>query len=202
MIKILVDMDDTIEDLLGAWVSWLNRLYGTNVKPDDITSWDMREAFPMLTQREIYAPFQCSDFWDDVKPKPGARETLISFQELGYQVFIVTASHYATLKNKIDRVFIPNFPFISTNDLIITGHKQMIKADILIDDGVHNLIGSDCFKILMTAPHNRDFPAEKYGIVRVDNWDEAFEAVQDRVNTIRWLEQTKTETESDEIGCD
>lgn len=30
-LTILIDMDDTLEDLLGAWVSYLNTQYGTNV---------------------------------------------------------------------------------------------------------------------------------------------------------------------------
>ena len=40
-ITILIDIDDTIEDLLAAWCKWLNDLYGLNVKPDEVTDWDV-----------------------------------------------------------------------------------------------------------------------------------------------------------------
>lgn len=37
-LTILIDMDDTLEDLLGAWVSYLNTQYGTNVHKEDTGS--------------------------------------------------------------------------------------------------------------------------------------------------------------------
>ena len=40
-LTILIDMDDTLEDLLGAWVSYLNTQYGTNVHKEDIRQWDI-----------------------------------------------------------------------------------------------------------------------------------------------------------------
>ena len=37
LLTILVDMDDTIEHLLKAWVEYLNERHGTTVKHEDIT---------------------------------------------------------------------------------------------------------------------------------------------------------------------
>ena len=48
----------------------------------------------------------------------------------------------------------------------------MIRGDVLIDDGIHNLEGGDYVKILMTAPHNRNYDAEANGMIRVHNWEE------------------------------
>ena len=36
-LTILIDMDDTIVNLLDTWVEWLNRSFGTNVSPMDVT---------------------------------------------------------------------------------------------------------------------------------------------------------------------
>lgn len=46
---ILVDMDDTIVQLLQAWLLKLNENYGLDVAYEDIRSWDIEEAFPELT---------------------------------------------------------------------------------------------------------------------------------------------------------
>ena len=54
----------------------------------------------------------------------------------------------------------------------------MIRGDVLIDDGVHNLEGGAYAKILMTAPHNRNYDAEGNGMVRVHNWTQVEEAVR------------------------
>ena len=53
----------------------------------------------------------------------------------------------------------------------------MIKADILIDDAIHNLVYGDYVKILFDAPHNQGVNAEKYGIVRAKNWEEVYKII-------------------------
>ena len=116
-LTILVDMDDTIADLLGAWVEMLNRRYGTQVSPEDISSWDIAKSFPSLTREQVF-------------------------------------------------------------DVIITANKQMIKGDVLIDDGVHNHIGGGYEKLLMDAPHNRGIDAEGNGMVRVKNWAEIYREIR------------------------
>ncbi len=52
-ITLLVDMDDTIENLLPAWAEWLNKKRGTSIKADDITGWDVQKFFPSLTKDEV-----------------------------------------------------------------------------------------------------------------------------------------------------
>ena len=38
---VLVDMDDTIVDLLSKWVSFLNETHGLSVNPEEITDWNI-----------------------------------------------------------------------------------------------------------------------------------------------------------------
>lgn len=57
--------------------------------------------------------------------------------------------------------------------------ERMIKGDILIDDGVHNLLGGEYTGVLMDAPHNADFHNEDVGIVRVHSWDEIYKVVEE-----------------------
>lgn len=75
-LTILVDMDDTIERLLDAWVSHLNRIYGTHVAVDDVRQWDISLSFPTLTKEQVYAPLLLDDFWYGVKPIDGASDAL------------------------------------------------------------------------------------------------------------------------------
>jgi 5'(3')-deoxyribonucleotidase len=64
------------------------------------------------------------------------------------------------------------FPFITWDQVIITSRKQLIRGDVLIDDGIHNLEGGDYVRILMTAPHNKSYDAEGNGMIRVSSWDD------------------------------
>lgn len=176
-LTLLVDMDDTIEDLLGAWLTYLNQKHGTNVGKDDITQWDISAAFPSLSKQQVYEPILLNDFWKTVKPKDGAYDALEKMLADGHSIYIVTASNHETLHTKMECVLFRYFPFLSWNNVIVTSNKQMIKGDILIDDGVHNLIGGEYVGILMDAPHNKNFPNDEFGITRVYNWEDAYGVV-------------------------
>lgn len=172
-LKILIDMDDTIEHLLIAWVDYINKRYGTNVKYEDVTQWDLRVAFPTLTNQQLHSLLEEDDFWKTVKPMEGAAETLQWMMDQGHEVYIVTASAYRTIRPKMEHVLFKYFPFLTWDNVIITKHKQMIRGDILIDDAPHNHIGGRYLKVLMDAPHNQSFNAEQNGMCRIKNWNDA-----------------------------
>lgn len=173
-LTVLVDMDDTIEGLLTAWVDYLNTHHGTSVKKDDVTEWDVSLFFPEIPQSQVYAPLHEDDFWKTVKPFEDAAKYLQKLKDNGHRVLIVTTSGYRTLKSKMDNVLFRYFPMFTWDDVIITAHKQLVNGDVLVDDGVHNLVGGSYEKLLMDAPHNRKFNAEANGITRVMNWSEAY----------------------------
>ncbi|MDO5434814.1 MAG: hypothetical protein Q4G19_00430 [Clostridia bacterium] len=169
---ILVDMDDTMELLLEAMVRSTNRKYHRNASVDDVTDWDMVCAYPGLTKRQILDSMCENGFWDDIRPVPGAPEALKHFMDEGHDVYVVTATEFAHIKGKMEGVLFRYFPFIPWDHVIITSKKQMIRGDVLIDDGVHNLEGGAYKKILITAPYNKDYDAEGNGMIRVHSWDE------------------------------
>lgn len=175
---ILVDMDDTIEDLLGAWTTYLTETTGVCVKPEDIREWDMSNAYPSLTSEQIYSPLLNSRFWSAVRPKDGAVEYLQRLISDGHYVYIVTASYYKTVPLKIESVLHKYFPFVSDRTVIVASLKQMIKGDVLIDDNPGNLVGGDYARILFDAPHNRDFHEKRYGIKRARNWEEVYAIIE------------------------
>lgn len=178
-LTILVDMDDTIENLSEAWVSYLNSRYGTNVSVSDISSWDISQAFPTLSKTEVYGALKEVELWGAVKPLPGAVKYLKKLVEDGNDVFIVTASHPDTVGAKMNQVLFRYFPFIPYQNVIISSKKQMISGDILIDDGVHNL-GGKYMGMLFTANHNRtvsDNELSELNAIRVNNWKETYELI-------------------------
>ena len=53
---------------------------------------------------------------------------------------------------------------------VLTADKRLVRGDVLIDDGVQNLVGGDYEKLLYTQPHNRAFDAAAAGMTRVNDW--------------------------------
>ncbi len=174
---ILVDMDDVLECLLEAMINCINRTYGTVTTLNDIHEWDLMAAFPGLTKEQVYSPEFDPAFWKSVRPMPGADDALRRLLADGHEIYVVTASIYQTLPEKMDDVLFHYFPYLDWNHVIITRNKQMIRGDVLVDDGPHNLSGGDYFKILFEAPHNMEFDEHTIGAVRVKNWDEAYAAI-------------------------
>ena len=167
---LLVDMDDTIEQLLRAWVDGVNKEYGFSVEYDDIKEWNVSAAFPGLSWKQVYDIPMRPGFWKTVEPIPGAAEALLRLTEAGHEIYIVTATPFDSVPEKISGYLFEHFPFLRWDQVIITGKKQLIRGDVLIDDAPHNLEGGGYEKILMDAPHNRAYDAEANGMIRVYDW--------------------------------
>lgn len=175
---ILVDMDDTIEQLLRAWIRAVNEKYGQHAVFEDFTTWDVSAPFPGLTREQVYDVILQPGFWGTVEPIPGAAEGLKHLMEAGHEIYIVTATPHESVSEKMTDLLFRYFPFLTWDQVIITSHKQLIRGDVLIDDGAHNLEGGDYVKILMSMPHNRNYDAEANGMYRVHSWPEIIDIIE------------------------
>lgn len=173
-LKILVDIDGVMNNFTEVWAQRLDELYGTGIAYEDIKEWDMMETYTMLTREQLYAPILCDDFYGRLKPVSGAARFLKRLIDDGHEIFIVTHTDYQVVPVKMREFLFINYPFITWDDVILTAHKQMIRGDVLIDDGMCNLIGGDYVKLLYDAPYNRNFDAAKNGMTRVYDWEQIY----------------------------
>ncbi len=174
---VLIDLDDTMTHLCRAWCRCLNANYGTNVSENDIAGWKISDYFPTLTKDQVFRPLHTDSFWREVEPMVDAPKYIKKLMDEGFEVYICTASFFDTIKSKFEHILGRYFPFVSWNQVIVTKNKHLIAGDILIDDGIHNLEGGRYKKILMSAPHNKDYDAESRGMIRVASWKDAYDAV-------------------------
>lgn len=181
-LTIFVDLDGTIEDLFSPWIIKLNEISGRNYKMSDIKDWSIPPYFPELSYDEIMAPVRGPEIWKEVKPIPYAAEVLKRLKDAGHQIFIVTASEYQSLKEKMEDMFFKYFPFFTFNDVVITTNKKLLKGDVLIDDALHNLIGGEYAKIIFDASYNRCVDDKAEGLIRVYNWLEIEEIINKMAN--------------------
>lgn len=172
-------MDDTIEDLLKAWLEWLNKKYGYDVKYEDVDHWALLDFYPGLEFSDIFSVLEDPQFWKTVKPKEDAIFYLKKLIEEDHQdVYICTNSYFRTIAPKVSKVLQKYFPFIDLHHLIVIKNKQMVKCDIMVDDGPQNLENGDYWRVLMDCPHNRSYDAEANGMLRVTDWKEIYSFIQ------------------------
>lgn len=177
---ILCDADDTIENLSVHWIEELNHRHHCHVKKDEVRCWDLTTAYPKLSSNEVLAPLYEEDFWNRITPIDGSAYYLERLMKDGHKLLIVTASNPETFEAKT-RKLVEMFPFLCKEQIIREDNKQTVKGDILIDDGVHNLIGGPYKKFLFHQPNNADFNETEYDITRVYSWKDVYERISNLV---------------------
>lgn len=179
-LTILCDADDTIQELTVHWLAELNKKYNYNVKKEDVTSWDITKAFPDLTPDEVLEALYRDEFWSRTTPIDGSSYYLERLVKDGHKLLIVTASNPETFEAKTKKL-LELFPFLSKEQIIRENNKQKVSGDVLIDDGVHNLIGGSYIKFLYNQPNNANFNEKEYDITRVFSWKEIYGRISNLV---------------------
>ena len=128
---ILVDMDDTIEHLPKVWVKGANDKYDRCVSYDEITYQDVSAAFPGLTHKQVYEIPMQPGFWKTVKAIADASEVLSRLIDAGHEIFIVSATPYQSVFEKMSEVLFNYFPFLSLHiSNWWTFFKDLLKSDM------------------------------------------------------------------------
>lgn len=153
---LIIDIDDTIINFGPHWIYRLNERYGTNVNYNDVDCWDVSRFFPTLTKEQVYSIITESDFYKDVPIIYEAYYYLKLLKEEGYKIVLCSSSSYKNLQNKLEDCVFKWFDFLSWENVVICKDKSVIKGDVMIDDGVHNLWNFDGVKIMPNKPHNQD----------------------------------------------
>ena len=176
---ICCDMDDTIECLIQAWVEWLNNKHNLSVQYEEVKDWNISLFFPSLSSSQVFEPLGLDDFWRTVKPMEDAQIYVKKLIDEGFDFYICTASHYNALKVKMEEVLFKYFPYLTWNNVIVCQNKQMVKCDILVDDGPHNIIG-EYIGLLKDAPYNHHFNEHDHiKVLRVHDWEEIYNIIHE-----------------------
>lgn len=166
-VRVILDSDDVITSCLRGVVKAYNEKNGTSFKPANCNVWDLTTVF-QCSVSDLFEVFKTPGFFENLEPKKGAigaiRELIKSTR---YDLYIVSATtnYEQEYEEKLNwlRKWLPEFNlkrFIACED------KEIIRADVIIDDKVENLDKCAPFMqcILMDSPTNKD--CDKY--IRLD----------------------------------
>ncbi len=168
--RIIIDMDEVIADPMGDMIQWYKKTHGRDVdKNKMIGSW--LKGFPEGDQPIIWERLQSPGFFRHLTVIEDSVDTLRRLNEK-YEVFIVSAAMEFpnSLKDKYDWLM-EHFPFFTWKQIALTGSKDLICGDFMIDDHVKNLQGFKGKPYLFTAAHNLTVT----GYDRINSWKEAAE---------------------------
>jgi len=150
MHRIAVDMDGVLSDTVEQFIRWEAKETGRRKSMEEIMGKPEIEAFPN-SRKYVFTPY----FFRSAGVVKDSQEVLFELYKK-HEVYIVSAATEfpQSLTEKMEWLN-EFFPFIPWQRIVFCGSKEIIRADIMIDDHFKNL---NHFKgetsILFTQPHN------------------------------------------------
>ena len=187
--RIWIDQDSTIYDLSSPWYAAHNKDYPQHdLRVEDVNGWDTSAICKRVEcPADIYSYFNLPEVWSNGQVIDGAKEIIDRWhnQNIADLGILTTAANGMSMPYKIEWIN-NNFPYIKDIIIGISHTKHLIRGDILIDDGVHNLTKWQGVKILYNQPWNQES-----NILRAMDWKHVDIYVRD---AIELLDDTYTYT--------
>jgi 5'-nucleotidase len=163
--RILVDMDGVLVDIYTTFFELHEKETGEKLTLKDISGLLEAEAF--TNQRKwVSTP----GFFRNLPVMPGSRQALLNLSNV-YDIIIVSlATEFPYCLTDKQLWLHDNFPYISWQQIVFCGDKNIIEADIMIDDHFKNLDNFKGRTILFTQPHNILIKDSQH--TRVSSWEE------------------------------
>lgn len=147
--RILVDMDGVLADVYSSFIDLHEKESGQRLSVIDIAGLLEAEAFPNQI-KWVTTP----GFFRNVPLMPGSREGLKRLND-GFEVIVVSlATEFPHSLTDKQLWLHEHFPFISWQQIVFCGSKNIILADIMIDDHLKNLDNFSGDTFMFTQPHN------------------------------------------------
>lgn len=136
MTTVLVDLDGIVADLHNPWVGWINDTFypgSFGFSVEDITKYKIEDCVEPRIGRAIYGFLE--GCYTSLPPLPGALEALEWLHHAGFEIIIVSAPAHSARTAADKLVWIRHhLPWLKRQDIFLGHRKEMLKADVIIDD--------------------------------------------------------------------
>ena len=177
MKKLIVDMDDVL--CQKGFIRMINEFLNKKYKEEDANSYYINDLIPKSKLEDWIEFYSKRNVYDYVDIAEKSQEVIKKLNEK-YNVYIATSYVFRdapqvsgkTLNDKYN-FLCKNFSFMDPHKFIFISNKELLEADIRIDDSPNKLIGKAKLKLLFTAYHNKNMTDEELkenNFVRVNNW--------------------------------
>ena len=173
---IAVDVDETVAALMPEWIARYNENHRDTLDHKNVSHWDVDKFVKPEVGKAVYSILNDADLYECVCPINGALAGVRKLHEMGHRVIFVTSCVGPQMHPKKQWLHRHGFMDAAGHDTeyIVCHDKSLIRADIIIDDGPHNLEGFVGGKILFDAPHNQS--EERF--CRAKNWEVVVDAIE------------------------
>lgn len=171
--RIILDCDDVLYKCNLTALELLNKEKNTDYKMSNITKWGILGN--ELDERIKY--FQNPDFVRKQKPYDGSKEFIHELSKIA-EIFICTTVPTNCLTARVESIS-ECFPEIDRDNIFLSGRKDILNADVILDDNPQNLLESNCkYPVLFQQPWNRNAA----GFLSVSNYGSFIELIKSIIN--------------------
>ncbi len=165
MKRILVDMDGVLADVYHRFFDLHEKDFGTRLSVRDIIGLKEAEAFPNQLKW-----VNSSGFFRSIPVMQGSQHGLKQLNKNFEVVVASMATEFPSCLTDKQLWLTEHFPFITWQQIVFCGNKNLIQADIMIDDHLKNLDNFNGETIIFTQPHNMNLKSSRHK--RVNSWAE------------------------------
>ena len=161
---IYLDWDGVITHSVKAIVDVLNKKHNININPQDIVSWNFKEADPTLTDEEMELLFTTKEFFFELEYIDGVIDFMKRHRN---NIIIVTKSRTENYLGKIHmlkRIGLDDIPIIpiplnmskSIINMYYHNLDNYLDYSLFIDDSTNNLLESSALFKIQFREYNDD----------------------------------------------
>lgn len=183
-LTIALDVDDVLADTSTVWAASVSARHGLDISVRDWTQWSLSAIYGNEVASLIYGELESVDFYDQVTPCVGAVDAVRDLRKAGVRCLFVT--------REVDGAAFSGrkWAWLQRRGLAAPEHrrdyfeavdKSVFRAELLVDDGLHNMLPFPTGGILMDRPWNRsavDLPPQ---VQRASGWAEAMPLIASRL---------------------
>lgn len=166
--KVILDVDDVLYQCNQSAINLLNKEENTNYTINDVKNWGMIND--PIDKRVKY--FDDPVFIKNLPMFEGAQEFVRKLSKKA-EIFVCTNVQPQCVSARYEAL-LRDFPEIDPNNILIGGRKDLLFADMMLDDAIHNLENARVdYPVLFQRPWN----SGNAGILSVTGYKEFLELV-------------------------
>jgi 5'(3')-deoxyribonucleotidase len=151
---IVLDVDETIRDMMSPVLKMYNLVHGTKFTKDDIDNYDFRNVLTEIKDMKEYFYNNAEMCFVNSDMFEGTIESLLELQKMGYHIRITT-NQFKGLE--IFTLYWLNKHTIPYDSIVITNDKSWVDGEFIVDDNLDMIKSSPCkYKILVKRAWNKD----------------------------------------------
>lgn len=150
---IAVDVDGVIIDTISEILRRYNHDYNDHLTCVEILEWDVSKFVKPVCGKEIFSYFEVPDVYRSALPIENAHIGICALRAMNHRVIFVTTAAPGTYGVK-QGILTERGYLQDGKDYIECADKSLIRADVLVDDGIHNLRAFRGEHIIFDQPWN------------------------------------------------